>query len=137
MLIPADAAFTTELSLLLGLDVSSSGAFFAPNGIVTSGGFCARLIRREGDPFAVRADVLLPVAAAELAGDEVARLLAIQAVLLEAHGWYLGLSEEGMLRLAMTGWTGSASEICRCLDAGSVIGAHVLRGLFDLTEVAQ
>jgi hypothetical protein len=136
MSIPDDVAFTTELSLLLGIDDSGSGAFFAPDGIVTPGGFCARLIRREGDPFAVRADLFLPVAAAELAGDEVVRLLAIQAVLLEVHGWYLGLSEEGMLRLAMTGWTGSASEICRCLDAGSVIGAHVLRGLFDLTGVA-
>jgi hypothetical protein len=136
MVIPEDVAFTTELSLLLGLDDSDPGALFAPNTIVTSGGFCARLIRREGDPFAVRADLLLPVAAAELVGDEVVRLLAIQPVILEAHGWYLGLSEEGMLRLAMTGWTGSASEICRCLDAGSVIGAHVLRGLFDLSGVA-
>lgn len=125
-------SFFSELALLLGLPLSSASAMAAPATFTGPAGLVCRLqVQQHGERIEVRPEVLLPMAAEELAGAEVTRLLAMQAVLFNDGRWHLGVGPEGLLQLNALSMIDSPPHAAAALDIGSAIGLHVLRSLLD------
>jgi hypothetical protein len=77
----------------------------------------------------VRPEVLLPIAARELAGYGVERLLVMQQALMLELGWSLGLSSEGLLQISPLGWIAEPDAAVRALDLGQTLGVQTMRVL--------
>jgi hypothetical protein len=131
------ARFLEEMSVLMGLPArSGQDVLKGPNPFWGPGGLMCRLQvgRSDGELMAVQPQVMLPMPAEELQGQEVERLLAIQAAVLSETGWCLGVSREGMMQLSLMSWIDEPCEAVEALDLGNVVALQTLHLLLDGDE---
>lgn len=74
-------------------------------------------------------EVILPVAARELDGDEVVTLLALQDQLLTEYGWRLTMSNLGLLCVCPLLRVQTPEDVAASLERGQVIARVVLDAL--------
>lgn len=131
-------AFLSQLAIQLGLSLPDGTLLAAPHHFVGPSGLVCRL-RLHPDAPAVRPEALLPMSAAEFMGSEVTRLLAVQGALLNEFGWYLGLSDEGLLQLSCMSWIDNACDAATAMDFANGLGIAVVRSLLhdDTLEAVQ
>lgn len=117
-----------EISLLMGLSPAGALALGNVGNLRGPRDLLCRL-QLEGDTEVtqVRPEVLLPIAARELAGPGVERLLVMQQALMLELGWSLGLSAEGLLQISPLSWITEASAAVRAMDLGQTLGVQTLR----------
>lgn len=127
-----DEHFLSQVGQRLGIapDVmqSASGGtpFVGPSGLL-----CRIHAERQGTAWLAHPEILLPLAAAELGGPEVARMLSLQAHLLMDFGWYLGLSDAGLLSLRPLARTDAPQQVADDLDRAHALARGVLEALVD------
>lgn len=117
-----------EISLLMGLSPAGALALGHAGNLRGPRDLLCRL-QLEGDTEVtqVRPEVLLPIAARELAGPGVERLLVMQQALMLELGWSLGLSSEGLLQISPLSWITEASAAVQAMDLGQTLGVQTLR----------
>lgn len=119
-----------EISLLMGLSpagalaLGSVGNLRGPRDLV-----CRLQLAGEHEVTQVRPQVLLPIAARELAGPGVERLLVMQQAMMLELGWSLGLSPEGLLQIGPLAWIDDAGAAVRAMDLGQTLGVQTVRVL--------
>ncbi|MEF2241334.1 Hpa3 family type III secretion system protein [Xanthomonas arboricola] len=74
-------------------------------------------------------EVILPLAARELGGDEVVTLLALQEQLLTEYGWRLTLSDLGLLCVCPLLLERTPDAVATALERGQVVARVVLDAL--------
>lgn len=80
-------------------------------------------------------EVLLPLAAAELGGQDVLRLLGVQEQLLQGEGWWMGLmSGGGLLALRPLRAQHDAAQVAADLDRGHALARAALDVLVPIQE---
>jgi hypothetical protein len=121
--------FMARLALQLGLPAEDSADLIAPRLFTGPAGLACRLHLQPGDPTAVKPEALLPIAAQELAGADVQRLLSVQSLVLGELGWYLGTSPEGLLQLSSLAWIDDPVDAATALDLANGVGLAVLHAL--------
>lgn len=121
--------FMARIALQLGLPAADSAGLIAPRLFTGPAGLACRMHLQRGDPTAVRPEALLPVAAQELAGADVQRLLSVQALVLGELGWFLGTSPEGLLQLSSLAWIDDPVDAATALDLANGVGLAVLQTL--------
>ncbi|HEY9106119.1 MAG TPA: hypothetical protein VIN58_05535 [Roseateles sp.] len=121
--------FLARLALQLGLPAEDCAELVAPRLFTGPAGLACRLHLQPGDPAAVRPEALLPIAAQELAGADVQRLLSVQALVLGELGWFLGTSPEGLLQLSSLAWIDDPIDAATALDLANGVGLAVLHAL--------
>lgn len=127
----ATSAFLAQVGLQLGMPadvlqaLEAGEPFSGPSGLLCrvhtgiAGGRCI------GHP-----EVLLPLAAAELGGPDVPRLLGVQEQLLHGEGWLLGLmAGGGLLALRPLQGQHDAVQVAADLDRGQVLARAALEVL--------
>ncbi|NEK91807.1 MAG: hypothetical protein G3W63_20215, partial [Xanthomonas euvesicatoria] len=94
----ANTAFFIDLSACLGLPGELAQRLGEGETILGPAGMLCR-VHTQGQPDALMAfpEVILPLAARELGGEEVVMLLSLQEQLLTEYGWRLTLSDLGLL----------------------------------------
>ena len=117
--------FLAQMSSLMGLPADSGRALCEPAAFRGFAGFMCRL-QLAADSVAVRPTVLLPIAARELAGPDIERLLALQQAMMMELGWVVGLSPEGMLQLSPIAWIDEPGAAVAALDLGQMLGLDAL-----------
>lgn len=129
-----------EMSLLMGLSPAGAlalgtvGNLRGPRDLV-----CRLQLGGDGEVTQVRPQVLLPIAARELGGPGVERLLVMQQAMMLELGWSLGLSAEGLLQISPLAWITEARAAVQALDLGQTLGVQtvrVLRGEDDASASA-
>lgn len=119
--------FLAEMSALMGLPAGSEHALREPVLFRGFTGFRCRLQVAPADvAIAVRPEVLLPIAARELDGPDIERLLALQQALMMELGWVVGLSSEGMLQLSPVAWIDEPRAAVDALNLGQALGLDAL-----------
>ena len=119
--------FLAEMSVLMGLPAGSGRALCEPAAFRGFAGFKCRLqLAADAAAVAVRPAVLLPIAARELAGPDIERLLALQQAMMMELGWVVGLSPEGMLQLSPIAWIDEPGAAVAALDLGQMLGLDAL-----------
>lgn len=117
-----------EISLLMGLSpagaqaLGSAGNLRGPRDLV-----CRLQLAGDAEVTQVRPQVLLPIAARELAGPGVERLLVMQQALMLELGWSLGLSSEGLLQISPLSWISEAGPAVQAMDLGQTLGVQTIR----------
>lgn len=125
---PAQADFMSQLALQLGLSAGDGPSLVAPRLFTGPAGLACRVHLQESEP-AVRPEALLPMAAQELAGTEVQRLLSVQSLVLSELGWYLTTSPEGLLQLSSLSWISDPIDAATALDLANGVGLAVIHAL--------
>jgi hypothetical protein len=122
------ASFLAEMSELMGLPAESGDVLMGPSPFWGPGGLMCRLqvSSSHGEVMAVQPQVMLPMPADELKGQEVGRLLDIQAALLSETGWCLGVSREGMMQLSLMSWIDEPGQAVEALDLGNAVALQTL-----------
>ena len=100
----------------------------APRLFTGPAGLACRVHLQESEP-AVRPEALLPMAAQELAGADVQRLLSVQSLVLSELGWYLTTSPEGLLQLSSLSWISDPIDAATALDLANGVGLAVIHAL--------
>jgi len=119
-----------EISLLMGLSLAGTLALARAGNLRGPRDLLCRLqLDGDAEVTQVRPEVLLPLAARELAGPGVERLLVMQQALMLELGWSLGLSSEGLLQISPLGWITDAGDAVTALDLGQTLGVQTLRVL--------
>ena len=119
--------FLARMSSLMGLPAGSEHALREPAAFRGFAGFQCRLqLAADPSTVSVRPEVLLPIAARELNGPEVERLLALQQALMMELGWVVGLSVEGLLQLSPIAWIDEPGAAVAALDLGQMLGLDAL-----------
>lgn len=114
--------FMARLALQLGLPATDCSELVAPRLFTGPAGLACRLHLQPGEPPAVKPEALLPIAAQELAGADVQRLLAAQSLVLAELGWFLGTSPEGLLQLSSLAWIDDPVDAATGLDLANGVG---------------
>ncbi len=126
-----------EISLLMGLSPAGALALCRAGNLRGPRDLLCRLqLDGDAEVTQVRPEVLLPIAARELAGPGVERLLVMQQALMLELGWSLGMSSEGLLQISPLSWITDAGAAVTALDLGQTLGVQtvrVLRGEDDPT----
>jgi hypothetical protein len=131
-------SFLAEMSELMGLPAESGDVLKGPSPFWGPGGLMCRLqVASGGEVMAVQPQVMLPMPADELKGQEVERLLAIQAAVLSETGWCLGVSREGMMQLSLMSWIDEPCQAVEALDLGNAVALQTLHLLLDGDEDAE
>ncbi len=105
--------------------LQSGEPFVGPSGLL-----CRIHVRRDEDLWAAYPEVLLPLAAAELGGMDVPRLLGVQEQLLGGEGWLLGLMEDGgLLGLRPLQARHDAARVAADMDRGHLLARAALDAL--------
>jgi hypothetical protein len=125
---PAQADFMSQLALQLGLPPEDGPSLVAPRLFTGPAGLACRVHLQESEP-AVRPEALLPMAAQELAGADVQRLLSVQSLVLSELGWYLTTSPEGLLQLSSLSWISDPIDAATALDLANGVGLAVIHAL--------
>jgi hypothetical protein len=125
---PAQASFMSQLALQLGLAAEEGPSLAAPRLFTGPAGLACRVHLQDSEP-AVRPETLLPMAAQELAGAEVQRLLSVQSLVLTELGWYLTTSPEGLLQLSSLAWIDDPVDAATALDLANGVGLAVIHAL--------
>lgn len=124
----AQTSFMSQLALQLGLAAEDGPSLVAPRLFTGPAGLACRVHLQENEP-AVRPETLLPMAAQELAGTEVQRLLSVQSLVLSELGWYLTTSPEGLLQLSSLTWIDNPVDAATALDLANGVGLAVIHAL--------
>ncbi|WP_416204156.1 Hpa3 family type III secretion system protein [Xanthomonas euvesicatoria] len=74
-------------------------------------------------------EVILPLAARELEGDEVVTLLALQEQLLTEYGWRLTMSNLGLLCICPLLLAQTPEDVAAALERGQIVARVVLDAL--------
>lgn len=91
---------------------------------------CARVhTQRQQDELTAFPEIILPLAARELGGDEVVTLLALQEQLLTEYGWRLTLSDLGLLCVCPLLLVHTPEDVAAALERGQVVARVVLDAL--------
>lgn len=118
------------IGTILGLSPSIHARLTAGEPIVGPSGFVCRIhTHRLSHPLRAFPEIILPLSARELGGDDVVRLLAVQETLLTECGWRFGMSEQGLLSLLPLMSESGAETIAALLNQGQTIGRSVLNVL--------
>jgi hypothetical protein len=119
-----------EISLLMGLSPAGAMALGRADNLRGPRDLLCRLqLDGDAEVTQVRPEVLLPIAARELAGPSVERLLVMQQALMLELGWSLGMSSEGQLQISPLGWISDAGAAVTALDLGQTLGVQTVRVL--------
>ncbi|WIH03925.1 hypothetical protein KHF85_13775 [Xanthomonas translucens pv. graminis] len=135
--VPLHAVFA-QIGLRLGIDAqlmqTAAGGepFVAPSGLL-----CRLHSEPHGATWRVYPEALLPLTGAELGGEDVVRLLAIQDLMLTEHGLRLGLANEGMLSLRPLLYADGVDQVATQLDQVQALGRAILFALLDDAPAAH
>ena len=122
------------ISAILGLPPLAHARLAAGEPIVGPSGFLCRIhTQRRDQPVRAFPEIILPLSARELGGDDVVRLLAVQETLLTECGWRLAMSEQGLLCLMPLMSESGAETIAALLNQGQTIARSVLHVLTQST----
>jgi hypothetical protein len=91
----------------------------------------------DGVPRSAKPTVLLGLHANELAGDEVAVLLNLQASLLSTGLWLLCMADEGELQVSCLRAFDTAREVATALDLANVVAWSALHVLLEAMAPVQ
>lgn len=69
------------------------------------------------------------MAAQELAGSAVQRLLSLQSLILKEFNWQLSTSPEGLLQLSWLSWIKDPADAALALDIANGVGLAVVHAL--------
>lgn len=115
----ATTAFFIGLSACLGLPGELAQRLGEGETILGPAGMLCR-VHTQGQPGELMAfpEVILPLAARELGGEEVVMLLSLQEQLLTEYGWRLTLSDLGLLCVCPLLLVRTPEEVAAALDRG-------------------
>ncbi|ATS52368.1 hypothetical protein XAP3CFBP6996_016880 [Xanthomonas citri pv. fuscans CFBP 6996] len=82
-------------------------------------------------------EVILPLAARELGGDEVVTLLALQEQLLTEYGWRLTMSNLGLLCICPLLLAQTPEDVAATLERGQLVARIVLDALVTQSGSAR
>jgi hypothetical protein len=71
--------------------------------------------------FLVRPEIQMPVMAADLSGQMVLRLLAVQSLLMSEMNWWLSACETGQLQLSPIQWHDEPSHVAACIELAAAL----------------
>ncbi len=124
------ADFMSTVAVHLGLALAPGEALAPGHPFDSPTGFACRIhVMDDGERAVGQPHLLLPMSAHELAGDEVVRLMKVQASLMAGLGLWLGLSDNGLLQMHPLAWSADAAEVVQLLDAANGVAADVLRAI--------
>jgi hypothetical protein len=119
--------FMTAVALQLGLRAEDAEALAATQPFSSPRGLLCRLhVVQEDAQVRVRPEVLLPLSAQSLEGDEVLRLLAAQAVLVSHFDCWLTASEHGWLTLTSITALATPVEVSTALAIGNALAPGIV-----------
>ncbi|WOB50835.1 hypothetical protein NYR97_05430 [Xanthomonas hydrangeae] len=129
----ANDTFFTSLGVRLGLPEELAQRLGQGETILGPAGMLCRVHgqMQQGEMTAFP-EVILPLAARELGGDEVVTLLALLALqeqLLTHYGWRLTLSDLGLLCVCPLLLEGTPDAVANALERGQVVARVVLDAL--------
>ncbi|MCL1499992.1 Hpa3 family type III secretion system protein [Xanthomonas nasturtii] len=126
----ANDTFFTSLGVRLGLPEELAQRLGQGETILGPAGMLCRVHgqMQQGEMTAFP-EVILPLAARELGGDEVVTLLALQEQLLTHYGWRLTLSDLGLLCVCPLLLEGTPDAVANALERGQVVARVVLDAL--------
>ncbi len=130
--------FLAQIGLQLGMPPGALQALEAGEAFVGPSGLLCRVHAgiADGGWFGYP-EVLLPLAAAELGGQDVLRLLGVQEQLLGGEGWHLGLMEGGgLLALRPLQAQRDAARVAADLGRGHVLARAALDVLVPAQDTA-
>lgn len=134
----ANTAFFIGLSACLGLPGELAQRLGEGETILGPAGMLCR-VHTQAQPDALMAfpEVILPLAARELGGEEVVMLLSLQEQLLTEYGWRLALSDLGLLCVCPLLLVRTPEEVAAALDRGQVVARVVLDALATQVDTAK
>ncbi|WP_349793272.1 Hpa3 family type III secretion system protein [Xanthomonas sp. WHRI 7064] len=126
----ANDTFFTSLGVRLGLPGELAQRLGGGETILGPAGMLCRVHTQtqQGEVTAFP-EVILPLAARELGGDEVVTLLALQEQLLTEYGWRLTLSDLGLLCVCPLLLERTPDAVATALERGQVVARVVLDAL--------
>ncbi|MBV6741736.1 hypothetical protein DEG02_000130 [Xanthomonas vasicola] len=126
----ANNAFFIGLSACLGLPGELAQRLGEGETILGPAGMLCRVhTQRQQDELTAFPEIILPLAARELGGDEVVTLLALQEQLLTEYGWRLTLSDLGLLCVCPLLLVHTPEDVAAALERGQVVARVVLDAL--------
>ncbi|GKT20953.1 hypothetical protein [Acidovorax sp. SUPP3334] len=126
----AQVDFLSQLAVHIGVPVVDRFSMVAPQVVKGPAGLACRF-HLHAEHAGVLPEVLLPIAAQELAGAEVLKLLTLQAAILKEFGGYLGASAEGLLQLSSLSWIESPQDAATSMDMLNRLAVSVLQALLE------
>ncbi|MDM7573342.1 Hpa3 family type III secretion system protein [Xanthomonas fragariae] len=133
----APTNFFINLGVSLGLPDDLVQRIAAGEAVLGPAGMLCRVHmqpHKHADTLAAFPEVILPIAARELGGDDVVKLLALQEHLLTEYGWRLTLSNLGLLCVCPLIAAHSAEDVAAVLDRGQTIARLALEVLVAQTD---
>ncbi|CAM3717034.1 Hpa3 family type III secretion system protein [Paracidovorax anthurii] len=130
--LPADArAFMAQIGIHLGVPPDAMQSMESGEPFVGPSGLLCRIHARSAESgWHAWPEVVLPLSATELGGQEVLRLLGVQEQLLGEEGWHLGLVEGGdLLSLRPLEASDEAGQVAAAMDRGHVLARAALEVL--------
>ncbi|MEC3887108.1 Hpa3 family type III secretion system protein [Xanthomonas campestris] len=126
----ANDAFFTSLAVRLGLPDELAQRLGQGETILGPAGMLCRIhAQMQQSDMTAFPEVILPLAARELGGDEVVMLLALQEQLLTHYGWRLTLSDLGLLCVCPLLLERTPDAVATALERGQVVARVVLDAL--------
>jgi hypothetical protein len=130
--------FLTEMAGLMGLPAGGADALCELASVRGYGGFLCRLqIAQDNGALAVRPEVVLPIAARDLNGMDVERLLIFQRAMADELRWIVGMSDDGMLYLSSLDWIDEPKAAVAAMDLGQVLAGNAMHELIGGIEPAH
>lgn len=117
-------SFFSETAELLGPGCvrNAEGVFTTPTGLRFT------LNSEQTDvEFLVRPEVSMTVMAADLSGQMVFRLLAVQSLLMREMNWWLSANDIGQLQLSPIQWHTEPATVAACIDLAGVLTPSVMK----------
>lgn len=78
----------------------------------------------------VRPEVLMSVMAADLSGQMVLRLLAVQSLLMREMNWWLSAGDTGQLQLSSIQWHAEPATVAACIELAEALMPSVIKFIF-------
>lgn len=117
-------SFFSETAELLGPGCvqNAEGVFTTPTGLR----FTLKSEQTDVE-FLVRPEVLMTVMAADLSGQMVFRLLAVQSLLMREMNWWLSANDTGQLQLSPIQCHTKPAIVAGCIDLAGVLMPSVMK----------
>ncbi|MCC4615511.1 hypothetical protein LL972_05700 [Xanthomonas campestris pv. asclepiadis] len=126
----ANDTFFTSLGVRLGLPEELAQQLGQGETILGPAGMLCRIhAQMQQGEMTAFPEVILPLAARELGGEEVVTLLALQEQLLTQYGWRLTLSDLGLLCVCPLLLERTPDAVATALERGQVVARVVLDAL--------
>jgi hypothetical protein len=127
---PSRCSVLTEFAGMLKMPPAQAMLLGTSHLFPAAGGMAWRL-QFDGVPVKgrSRACVVLPLAAANLTGEAVVRLLSEQGRLFTEHSLCIGVSPEGWIQFTTVQWHDDAAQLLNTLDRTLMIVSDLLRSL--------